>query len=286
MASELLSSLSPDEGALRLRQERMEPDFDPPRAPRPKTERGKLDQIPEASSPSFCSDVTRLPLGMLLYLVSVALVAAAITGSFFGAGFSLLPSTASKVITNFDRNPGVDDGNTPEAGREAVLVSRETGMAAVDILSGAPLGQRLTADEAAPPQQSKEVQGFPPAPSDGRPPAETASGPERASSSATPPDTPMRLANRPSFAAKDVVPPAGAKTRPVRDGHSAHTRTTSHSPARSVPNVPTLTPPQSPFAQTRMPLQPSFFGQTKPVRQALTPPKAEQPDPKRDKMPD
>jgi hypothetical protein len=222
---------------------------------------------------------------MLLYLVSVALVAAAITGSFFGAGFSLLPSTASKVITNFDRNPRVDDGNTPAAGREAVLVSRETGMVAVDILSGAPLGQHLTADEAVPPQQSKE--GFPPAPSSGVPPAETASGPEPASSSATTPDSPMPSANQPSFAAKDVIPPAGAKSRPVRDGHGAHTRTaTQYSRARSVPNVPTLTPPQSPFAQTRMPPQPSSFGQTKPVGQALTPPKAEQPDPKRDKMPD
>ena len=128
---------------------------------------------------------------------------------------------------------------------------------------------------------------FKTAPSNGVPPAETASGPEPASSSATAPDSPMPLANRPSFAAKDVIPPAGAKSRPVRDGHGAHTRTaTQYSRARSVPNVPTLTPPQSPFAQTRMPLQPSFFGQTKPVRQALTPPKAEQPDPKRDKMPD
>jgi hypothetical protein len=279
MASELLSSLSPDDVALRLRQPRVEPDFDPPSAPRPMTERGKLTQIPEASSPSRCSDVTRLPAGMLLYLVSVALVAAAITGSLFAAGFSLLPSTASKVITNFDRNPRVGDGNTPEADREAVLVSRETGMVAVDILSGVSLGQRPTADEVAAPQQSKEVQGFPPAPSNGEPPAETASGSEPASSSATPPDSPMPLANRPSFAAKDVIPPAGAKTRPAHDGHSAHTRTApQYSRPHSVPNVPTLTPPQSPFAQTRMPPQPSSFGKTKPVGQALTLPKAEQPD--------
>ena len=108
MASELFSTLSSDEVAQRLRNERMEPDFAPPSVPRPMTRRGKLTQIPEASSPSRYSHLTRLPLGMLLYLASVALVAAVITGSFFGTGFSLLQSTASKVITDFNRNPRVD----------------------------------------------------------------------------------------------------------------------------------------------------------------------------------
>jgi hypothetical protein len=70
MASELLSSLSPDEVALRLRNERVERDFGPPSAPRPMIQRD--NQIPEASSPSRCSDDTSLPVGMLLYLASVA----------------------------------------------------------------------------------------------------------------------------------------------------------------------------------------------------------------------
>jgi len=289
MASELFSTLSSDEVAQRLRNERMEPDFAPPSVPRPMTRRGKLTQIPEASSPSRYSHLTRLPLGMLLYLASVALVAAVITGSFFGTGFSLLQSTASKVITDFNRNPRVD-ANTLQADREAVLASRETGMphtVAVDIPSGGPVGQHPRADEEAPPQQSRELNGIPPAPSNGEPPAETARVSEPASSSATPPVSPMPLANAPSSAAKDVIPPGGAKTRPARNAHSAHMRTASqHLRPRSVPNVATLTPPQSSFAQTRMSPQPSSFGQTKPVGQALTPPKAEQPVPKRDKMPD
>ena len=86
------------------------------------------NQIPEASSPGRCSDDTSLPAGMLLYLASVALVAAAIIGSFFGPGFFLLPSTENKVITDFDHNPPRVHGGTLEADREAVLVSRETGM--------------------------------------------------------------------------------------------------------------------------------------------------------------
>jgi hypothetical protein len=150
MSSELCSSLSPDEVALRLRNERVEHDFGPPSEPRPMIQRG--NKIPEASSPSRCSDEASLPVGMLLYLASVAVVAAAIIGSFFGSGFFLLRSTASEVITDFDHDRPRLYGGTPEADREAVLVSRETMMqpsAAVDVLpSGLPLGQHPTADEA------------------------------------------------------------------------------------------------------------------------------------------
>jgi hypothetical protein len=290
MASELFSSLSPDEVALRLRNERVEPDFGPPSVPRPMIQRG--NQIPEASSPSRCSDDTSLPVGMLLYLASVAVVAAAIIGSFFGSGFFLLRSTANKVITDFDHNPPRVYGGTPEADREAVLVSRQTGMphsVAVDVLpSGSPLGQNPTADEAGGAAAAKQGSaGVLAGTSNGEPPpSETARASEPASSSATPPVSPMALANPPSFAAKDPVAPADPKARPARDGHSAHTRPApQHSRPRSVHNAPTLTSPQLPFAQTLIPPQPSSFGQTKPVRQALTPPKAEQPDPKRDKMP-
>jgi hypothetical protein len=215
---------------------------------------------------------------MLLYLVSVALVAAVITGSFFGIGFSLLQPTASIVITDFNQTPRVD-ANTPEADREAVLASRETGLphtVAVDLPSGGSLGQHPTADRAASPQQSKEMRGFPPGPSNGELPAETARASEPASSSATPPVFPAVLANPPSFAAQDPGAPVDPKARPARDGHRAHTRTASqHSLPRSVHNVPTLTPPKSPFAKTLFPLRPSSFSQTKPVRQALTPPMTE-----------
>jgi hypothetical protein len=79
---------------------------------------------------------------------------------------------------------------------------------------------------------------------------------------------------------------AGACVDGAREGHSAHTRKAlQYSRPRSVHNVPTLIPPPSFFAETLIPPQPSSFGQTKPARQALTPSKAEQPDPKSGKMP-
>ena len=245
MSSELFSSLSPDEIALRLRNERVEHDFGPPSEPRPMIQRG--NKIPEASSPSRCSDEASLPVGMLLYLASVAVVAAAIIGSFFGSGFFLLPSTASKVITDFDHDRPRLFGGTPEADREAVLVSRETMMqpsAAVDVLpSGLPLGQHPTADEAGSAAAAKEASaGVLARTSNGEPPSESASASEPASCSATPPVSAMALANPPSFAAKEPVAPAGAKARPARDGRSAHTRTASqHSRPRSIHNVPFTT---------------------------------------------
>ena len=288
MGSELFSSLSPDEVAPRLRTECEEPDSGPPSAPRPMIQRDH--QIPEASSPSRRSDDTRLPVGMLLYLASVALVAAAIIGSFFGSGFFLIPSTASKVITDFDHNPQRVYGGTPETGGEAAAVSRETEMphsVAVDVLlSGSPLGQHPTADEAGGDAAAKhEGAGVLARTSNGEPPSVAASVSEPASSSPTPSFSAMALAKSPSLATKDPEAPADAKARPTRSGHSAHTRRASqHSRPRSVHNGSTLTPPQSPFAKT-LPPQPSSLGQTKPVRQTLTPLKAEPPDPKRDGMP-
>jgi hypothetical protein len=157
VSSELFSSLSRDEVALRLRNECVEHDFGPPSEARPMIQRG--NQIPEASSPSRCSDEASLPVGMLLYLASVAVVAAAIIGSFFGASFFLLRSIAGEAITDFDYDPRRVYGGTPEADREAVLVSRETGMShsvVVDVLpSGSPLGQHPAADEARGRRSSK-----------------------------------------------------------------------------------------------------------------------------------
>jgi hypothetical protein len=210
---------------------------------------------------------------MLLYLASVAVVAAAIIGSFFGSGFFLLRSTASEVITDFDHDHPRLYGGTPEADREAVLVSRETMMqpsAAVDVLpSGLPLGQHPTADEAGGAAAAKQASARVLArTSNGEPPSESAWASEPASSSATPPVSAMALANPPSFAEKDPIVPANTKARPARDRYSAQTRTASqHSRPRSVHNVPTLTPPQSPFAKTIIPPQASSFRQTKPVRQ-------------------
>jgi len=149
MASELLSSLSPDEVAPRLRNECVEPDFGPPSAPRPMIQLGNQ----EASSPSHYSDDTSLPVGTLLYLAWIAVVAAAITGSFFGSGFFLLPLTAirqgaagvgcSPAIMPSLSKRWMVDGATPSTTAAFLIVSSSpSGAQAVGSKQGIPQWRR------------------------------------------------------------------------------------------------------------------------------------------------
>ena len=142
----------------------------------------------------------------------------------------------------------------------------------------------LAANESAPPQPGKAVQGFPPP--NGDPPAKTASVSEPASRPAVSSASLTPLASPPPFAPDAVLP--GAKGQPALDGRSARPRTTSqHSRPRSARSGPKLIPQQSRFAQTLTPPQTSSFGQllaqltgeSEPIGQALTPPRVEQPDP-------
>jgi hypothetical protein len=292
MASTISIRLTPDKIGHRFRDGSVEPSLGPRDAPRPTTHGRKPTLAPEPSSRS-----TERPVDILLYLVSVGLVAAAIIG-IFGVGLVRLASPASEALTDLDRNRARVYGSTLETGREANLASQEAAMpylAAVAVLPGLPPSQRSPADEAVPPARSETVQEFTQAGRNSEPPAKPALVPEQGSSSAAPPDAPALLANPPSLAAESAVLPAGAKARLARDGHSARTRTAlHHSRLRSTHTTPTLTPPQSTFAQTLTPPKTSSFGemvtrlagQTKPIGKTLTPPQPEQPDPNRDKMPD
>ena len=283
----MFSGLSSDELARRFWQERVEPDFAPRSAPRSTSQGRQPSLAPEQSAPSRRTDAARPPVGILLHLVSVGLVAAAIIAVLFGTGFFLLVPPASETIADFDRNPPRVYSNAPEADGEGALVSRETVMphpTAGDVLPGLPRTHRLAANESAPPQPGKAVQGFPPP--NGDPPAKTASVSEPASRPAVSSASLTPLASPPPFAPDAVLP--GAKGQPALDGRSARPRTTSqHSRPRSARSGPKLIPQQSRFAQTLTPPPTSSFGQlltqltgeSEPIGQALTPPRVEQPDP-------
>jgi hypothetical protein len=155
---------------------------------------------------------------MLLYLASVALVAAAIIGSFFGSGFFLLPSTARKVIADFEPNPPRVYGGAPEADREVVLVSPGLPHSvAVDVPSGSPGGQQPKADKAGDATVAKQGSAGVLAKTSNSepPPSETAWASEPASTSATPPVPPMVLANPTSVAARDPVAPRRRLAKPA-----------------------------------------------------------------------
>ena len=221
MASEIYSRVSPDEVAHRFQAERVEPDLGRRGAARPTTQSQKPLQAGEISAPSRRNDAAKPPVSMLPHLVSVGLVAAGIIGIFFGTGFSRLVSPASETITG--RYSSHIYGSGAQRDRQVTLVSH---LAAVNALPGAPLNQPPAVDEAGPLAQSTAVQEFSPAWPNGDPPA-AASVPEPASDSAQPLASPTPSANPSSFVTEVAVLPAGAKARPARDGHRAHTRTAS-----------------------------------------------------------
>ena len=221
--------------------------------------------MPEVSAPSRRTDAARPLVGILLYLVSVGFVGAAIIGICFGIGFFLLASPAS----DFDRNPPRVYGDAPDWGREAVLVSRETGMphsAALAAVPGSSPAEppamggsaQVSLRSTEPPTQIAAVPG--PAPS-------------QSVSLAPPTQGPTPFATESAGLFSDKAGHASQSRRPaVRQssarwaaghGQSAHRHSKLNATERAA------------FDQ----LITQLSGETKSVDQQLTPPQSGQPDP-------
>jgi hypothetical protein len=199
--------------------------------------------VPEVSSPRRRTNAAGPPVGILLYLASVGLIAAAIIGICFGTGFWLLASPGSEPITASGRDPSRPNGDALKASDALLRLAGATETprsAAVNLIAGSPLGQGSAAADAAPPQENNVMQELSAAPPNGEPPVETASVPQSVSSAAVPPAYLMPLASPPAVKS---VPSAGTKGPSARD-HGAHARTASRHPhPRSDRSAPTLTPP-------------------------------------------
>src|SRR5712691_10362024 len=157
------------------------------------------------------------PVGNVLSLFLIGLVAIATIGVFFGAGFVLLAPPAKDTIADSSTsngNPPPPYDNPPRAG---MAVPRPTAMAT---LPGSPLAQPPQEAEAPPLRQSNAAESSPPVPPSNEVPSQAESKPEPASSSTDPTAPPTDLASQRSFSAQDSVQPGGAKRRPTRDGRS------------------------------------------------------------------
>jgi hypothetical protein len=260
----MFSSLLFNQRTRRFWNARAEPDFGPLNAGSLKNHQGKPAVVPKVSTPSRRTDAAGPPVGILLYLASVGLIAAAIIGVLFGTGFCLLASPASETTTDSGRDPSRLNGNALKAGGEVVLGlagRMETPHSlAVNLIPGLPTGQRPPSAAAAPPQQNNVMRELPPASSSDEPPVETTAWvPQPVSGAAVAPAEPVPLANPPAVAAAgDGALSAGNKGPTAHDGRSAHARTVSrHSRPRSARSGSTLTPPRSLFAQTLTPPQTS-----------------------------
>ena len=243
----MFSSLSFNQIARRFRNERAEPDFGPRNAASLTNHGRKPAVVAEVSTPSRRTDAAGRPVGILLFPVSVGLIAAAIIGIFFGTGFWLLAPPPSEPITASSRDPSRPNGaalKTSGAAELKVAGATETPRsAAVNLIAGSPLGQGSAAADAVPPQQNNSMQEPPPASPNGEPPVGTASVAQPVSSAAVPPAYLMPLASPPAVTAAESAPSAGTRGPSARD-RGAHARTASRHPhPRSDRSAPTLTPP-------------------------------------------
>jgi hypothetical protein len=213
---DMFSSLSFNQRTRRFRNER--------------NHAGKPAVVPEGSMPSRRTNAAGSSVGILLFPVSVGLIAGAIIGVFFGIGFWLLASPARQTIS--------------DSGQEALLGETETPRsAAVNVIPGSPLAQRSAVADAVPPQQNNITQELSAASPNGEAPVETASVPQPVSSAAVPPAGLMPLASPPAVTAAEGALSAGTRGPSARD-RGAHARTASRHPhPRSDRSAPILTPP-------------------------------------------
>lgn len=277
MSDHLSANSSLDELSRQPRPGSTEPEFSlrsAPRGPHPllsAESEGRMRVAPPPDSMRSRSHRTtaELPVGSLLYLVLVGLVAVATIGVFFGAGFLLLA------------HPPRPYGDAPPADREAPSVSRELAVPdppAIAGLPASPLPPRAAVAEVPAPEQSKATPDSPPVPPSEEPPARTASEAETASGSPVSP-IPMALsATSAPFSAEDAALPGAAKRRPIHHGRSHHTRAaTRHSHPRSSGSAQSqpLTPPQTGQRGSFDQLLGHLTRPGKPAAQSLTPPRAE-----------
>jgi len=208
--------------------------------------------VAEVSTPSRRTDAAGRPVGILLFPVSVGLIAAAIIGVFFGTGFWLLASPARETIGDFGRDPSRLNGDAFKAGDAAVLElageMQTPDSAAVNLTPGSPLDQGSAAADAAPPQQNNVTQELSPAPPSGEPPVETTSVRQSVSSAAVSPAYLMPLPSSPAVTAPDGALSAGTKgpTAPRRPqcsrSNSIATSTSAVRPQRTYVDTSVIAP--------------------------------------------
>lgn len=128
-----------------------------------------LPALVPSSAPRRRGASARLPLGSLLYLVSIAFVATATIGVFFGVGFFLLGEPTEPMIPAVARNHNADlnppllitlsrffgNSSSPDGKVAVVPIEPEIPLPAAEaVLPPAPPVQSLIADQTAPPAKS------------------------------------------------------------------------------------------------------------------------------------
>ena len=224
-----------------------------------------------------------VPIGSVLYLALVGLVAAAIIGVFFGAGFRLLapPKETSAASGAHDHTPPLSHGDILRARRgtwPALPELADPGSGAVAAVPAAPVPQPTATAEPPPPPPPR--QETPTVPANAAPAVETAMAPPDQPSTIPSPAPPMPLASLPESSKSDAAPPAGGKHRSSHSRKSHHIRSASRHPhGQSAHSGQPLTAPSAGQIRSFDQLVTQLTGQPQPSAPSLTPPRPQQPDP-------
>jgi hypothetical protein len=244
-----------------------------PREPNSDAERERRMSVAPQSS---------LPIGSVLYLVLVGLVAAAIIGVFFGAGFRLLapPKEMTAASGAHDHTAPLSHGDIlrHRGASPASPKMADPGSSAVAAVPAAPVPQHTATAETPPPPQPQ--QEAPSVPANAAPAVETAMAPPAQPSSISSPAPPTPLASLPESSKSDAAPPAGGKHRSSHSRKSHHIRSASRHPhGQSARSGQPFTAPQAGQIRSFDQLVTQLTGQPQPSAPSLTPPRPQQPDP-------
>lgn len=250
-------------------------------------------QTPPTASASDRLAITadRLPVGTLLYLVLIGLIAMITVGAFFGGGLLLLAGRGKETVAASKPSSARLDAPRAErapAALELGLPHSVPAPATADL----PLAQHPAVDQAPPLPPAKAVQASPPASPPavlgGEPAAPKVPAPAPPSSAAVAAIAPADMAaQQPPSSPVDAAPQRSTKPT-ARDGHGDRAaKAARHSHLRSAHDNRPGAPRRSRSARSSTPAQAGQFnqlltqltGQPKPVQPALTPPSADQPDP-------
>jgi len=214
-----------------------------------------------------------LPIGSLLYLALVGLVAVATIGVFYGAGFRLL-APPKQMAAASGPHPLVSHGDILQVRREVSPAAPQSAVpGSGGVLSAAAASEAPQAATAGPRQPEALATVV------DQPPSQTAAPPAAQASSTASSASPTSLTSLPQTSKRDAALSGGGKRRLSHSGRAHHMRAAARHPYRqSIHGGGALTPPAGQIRSFDE-LVTQLTGQPRYGVPSLTPPRPQQPDP-------
>ncbi len=260
----------------RLRTDHAEPELDWRFVTRP---RGSVSGL-EHDADTPLAAPRSVPVGSLLYIGLIGLVAVAIIGVFFGAGFRLLAPPKQSVAASGPPDPDspLSHGDILRARRVASPVSPELAVPGSGAVASLP--PAIETPRAATTADTPPLREVPAAAATSNPPVQAAPAPVLQPGAAASSPPPVPSANLPEVSKSEAVLSGGGKHHASPSRSSHHTRTASrHTHGQSAHSSQALVAPQPYQTRSFDQLVMRLTGQPYSDAPSLTPPHPQQPDP-------